>query len=54
MLTIVFAALIACFVLERFFAGWPLPKVRTWPIRVIGLNLIQLAVVVLAGDAWEK
>lgn len=22
-----------CFILERLFAGWKLPKVKTWPLR---------------------
>jgi sterol desaturase/sphingolipid hydroxylase (fatty acid hydroxylase superfamily) len=53
MLPIIFAVFIACFVLERIFIGWKLPNVRTWPVRVIGLNLVQLCVVVLAGHSWE-
>ncbi len=54
MLTIVFAVFAACFILECFFAEWSLPKVPTCAIRVIGLNLTQLAVVIVAGEAWEK
>lgn len=54
MLIIVFAAFAFCFVLERIFVGWQLPRVPTWPIRVISLNLLQLAVVLLAGETWEQ
>jgi sterol desaturase/sphingolipid hydroxylase (fatty acid hydroxylase superfamily) len=43
-----------CFVLERCFPGWALPQVRTWPLRVVALNLVQLGVVLLAGVSWEK
>lgn len=43
-----------CFALERFHPGWPLPKVKTWPFRVILVNLVQLGVVMLAGLSWER
>jgi len=43
-----------CFVLERVTPGWPLPKVKTWPFRVIVVNLVQLGVVMLAGLSWER
>lgn len=43
-----------CFVIERLFTGWRLPKVRTWPLRVVLINLVQVAVVVLAGFSWER
>jgi sterol desaturase/sphingolipid hydroxylase (fatty acid hydroxylase superfamily) len=41
-------------VLERALPGWRLPQVRTWPLRVIAVNLLQLGVVLLAGVTWEK
>lgn len=55
MLTTIFAAFTFCFcfVLERVAPGWPLPKVRTWPLRVLLVNGIQLCVVLLAGLTWE-
>jgi sterol desaturase/sphingolipid hydroxylase (fatty acid hydroxylase superfamily) len=28
--------------------------VRTWPIRVLALNCVQLGIVVLAGISWER
>jgi len=43
-----------CFVLERMIPGWPLPQVRTWPLRVVAVNLVQIGIVLLAGVTWEK
>jgi sterol desaturase/sphingolipid hydroxylase (fatty acid hydroxylase superfamily) len=43
-----------CFLVERVAPGWKLPPVRTWPMRVILINLVQLAVVLLAGVSWER
>jgi len=54
MLTYVFAVAIGCFCLERLIPGWPLPAVRTWPIRVLLVNLVQLGVVLVAGLTWER
>lgn len=54
MLSIVLICFCFCFILERFFVGWRLPSVRTWPIRVLGINAIQILVVVLAGFTWEN
>jgi sterol desaturase/sphingolipid hydroxylase (fatty acid hydroxylase superfamily) len=54
MLATIFAAFGACFVIERVRPGWRLPRVRTWPIRVLLINAVQLAVVLLAGLTWER
>jgi sterol desaturase/sphingolipid hydroxylase (fatty acid hydroxylase superfamily) len=54
MLSIVFAVFAACFILERMIPGWRLPAVRTWPLRVVLINAVQLGVVVLAGLSWER
>jgi sterol desaturase/sphingolipid hydroxylase (fatty acid hydroxylase superfamily) len=54
MLTTIFAAFGACLLLERFVPGWGLPRVRTWPLRVLALNAVQLGVVLLAGFSWER
>lgn len=54
MLPTIFAIFCFCFVLERVLPGWPLPKVRTWPLRVLLINAVQLGVVLLAGLSWEK
>lgn len=49
MLSIIIISFVFCFVLERVIPGWKLPKVPTWPIRVLLINGIQLIVVILAG-----
>ena len=53
-LTIIFSVFAFCFVLERVIPGWHLPKVRTWPLRVLAINSVQLIVVVVAGISWER
>lgn len=45
---------LGCMALERVIPGWRLPSVRTWPLRVIAINVVQLAVVLLAGVTWER
>jgi len=54
MLATIFAAFGACLLLERLVPGWGLPRVRTWPLRVLALNAVQLGVVLLAGFSWER
>lgn len=54
MLKIIFAVFAFFFILERAVPGWQLPKVRTWPLRVLLVNGIQLCVVLLAGITWER
>ncbi|GAB3223418.1 sterol desaturase family protein [Hymenobacter seoulensis] len=54
LLLIIFAAFAGCFVLERLIPGWALPRIPTWPLRVLAINLAQLLVVVVAGLTWEK
>jgi sterol desaturase/sphingolipid hydroxylase (fatty acid hydroxylase superfamily) len=44
----------ACMALERYRPGWVLPKVSTWPWRVVAANFVQLGVVLLAGLTWER
>jgi len=53
MLSYVFGVALFCIVLERAFPGWRLPHVRTWPLRVVLINLVQLGLVLLAGVTWE-
>lgn len=43
-----------CFLIERIMPGWRLPKVRTWPIRTLALNGVQIGIVLLAGISWEQ
>jgi len=54
MLVTIFIVFAACFVLERLIPGWRLPHVRTWPLRVLLVNALQLGVVLLAGVTWER
>ncbi|MFT3779240.1 MAG: sterol desaturase family protein [Ottowia sp.] len=54
MLPIILLVFVLCFVLERAWPGWPLPRIRTWPLRVLTINAAQLAVVLLAGVTWER
>jgi sterol desaturase/sphingolipid hydroxylase (fatty acid hydroxylase superfamily) len=43
-----------CFAVEHAVPGWRLPRVRTWPLRIVLVNAVQVAVVLLAGVTWEK
>jgi sterol desaturase/sphingolipid hydroxylase (fatty acid hydroxylase superfamily) len=54
MLITIFGVFVFCFALERIIPGWRLPHVRTWPVRVVLINGVQLFVVVLAGFTWER
>ena len=54
MLLPILAFAAGCIVLERLLPGWTLPKVRTWPLRIVLVNLVQLGVVLLAGISWER
>jgi multisubunit Na+/H+ antiporter MnhF subunit len=49
MLSIILSVFVFCFVLERLVPGWRLPRVRTWPFRVLAINAVQLGVVLVAG-----
>ena len=54
MLIAILCAFVFCFILERWIPGWKLPRVRTWPVRVLAINGMQLAVVIAAGFTWER
>ncbi len=54
MLTTIVAVFAGCFVLERVVPGWRLPRVRTWPVRVLAINAVQFGVVIAAGATWER
>lgn len=54
MFNILLFSFIACFVIERLFVGWKLPKVHSWYTRVVVVNVIQLSIVLIAGFSWEK
>ncbi len=42
-----------CFILERVAPGWELPIIKSWPWRVVLVNLIQICVIYVAGLSWE-
>ena len=50
----IFGIGLGCMVLERLRPGWRLPRVRTWPLRTIAINLVQLGIVLFAGQTWER
>ncbi|HUE12286.1 MAG TPA: sterol desaturase family protein [Steroidobacteraceae bacterium] len=54
MIAVILAAFAACFIVESAVPGWKLPAVRTWPLRVLSINAVQLCVVLLAGVSWER
>ncbi len=54
MLPLLIVVFCACVVFERLHPGWPLPPVRSWPYRVLAINAIQIAIVLLAGVTWER
>jgi sterol desaturase/sphingolipid hydroxylase (fatty acid hydroxylase superfamily) len=54
MLGTIVVIFVLCFLLERAAPGWRLPSVKTWPLRVIVINGLQLGVVLLAGVTWER
>jgi sterol desaturase/sphingolipid hydroxylase (fatty acid hydroxylase superfamily) len=54
MLPIILAIFALCVAIERLHPGWTLPRVRSWPLRVLAINGIQLGVVLLAGVSWER
>jgi sterol desaturase/sphingolipid hydroxylase (fatty acid hydroxylase superfamily) len=45
---------IACMIFERTRPGWKLPRVPGWWARVLGVNVVQIGVVLLAGVTWER
>ena len=53
MLATILLIFCGCLLLERLVPGWPLPRVKTWPLRVLLVNAVQLGVVLLAGVSWE-
>lgn len=54
MLPTIFAIFALCLLIERLRPGWELPRVPTWPTRVLAVNAVQLLVVLLAGVTWER
>ncbi|MBS0431371.1 MAG: sterol desaturase family protein [Proteobacteria bacterium] len=54
MILLIFAGFLVCVLVERTHAGWRLPQVPSWAFRVVAINLAQVAVVMLAGIAWNR
>jgi sterol desaturase/sphingolipid hydroxylase (fatty acid hydroxylase superfamily) len=54
MIGIILIVFAGCFLLERAAPGWRLPSVLSWPLRVLLINGVQLAVVLVAGVTWER
>ena len=54
MLITVLSIFVLCLVAERLAPGWSLPQVKTWPLRVLAVNGVQLGVILLAGMSWER
>jgi sterol desaturase/sphingolipid hydroxylase (fatty acid hydroxylase superfamily) len=54
MIAYILGIALGCFILEKALPGWQLPKVKTWPTRVILINFVQLGIVLLAGITWER
>ena len=53
MIKITLITFLFCFILERLYSGWRLPKVPTWFFRVLLVNFVQLIIVLVAGYSWE-
>ncbi len=41
-------------ILERIIPDQTLPKVKHWWYRVVFINLLQIAIVILVGNTWEN
>ena len=53
MLISLFSVFLICMIIETCWPGWVLPRVETWPIRVVTINLVQILIVWVAGLTWE-
>lgn len=53
MIPFILVVFLVCLLIEKVFAGWKLPVIRSWPLRVISVNAIQLLVVTVAAYTWE-
>lgn len=54
MFVIIILIFSACVFLEKLKPGWKLPIVKTWLVRVLAVNAVQISVVILAGLTWER
>jgi sterol desaturase/sphingolipid hydroxylase (fatty acid hydroxylase superfamily) len=53
-LSIIICVAVGLFVIERLWPANQLPKVRAWWARIILVNTVQLGIVILAGQFWDK
>jgi hypothetical protein len=53
MIAVILGIFVCCFLLERGVPGWRLPSVRTWPLRVLLVNCVQVGVVLLAAVRYS-
>ena len=51
---VVLVIAIAMMAVERMRPGRAWPSVRTWWLRAIALNLVQVGIVFLAGSTWDS
>lgn len=54
MLALLIAIAAALFYVERRWPARTLPQVEGWWARVVFVNVVQLAIVVVAGFAWDR
>jgi sterol desaturase/sphingolipid hydroxylase (fatty acid hydroxylase superfamily) len=54
MIILLFAIAAGCILVERLWPAMELPRVHAWWPRVLLINAIQLGIVVLAGETWNR
>lgn len=54
MIVVVIAIAVGMILVERAWPANELPKVRAWWARIAVINLLQLAIVLLAGVTWDR
>jgi len=51
---IIFMIAAGCILAERLWPAAELPRVNAWWGRVIVINAIQLGIIILAGETWDR
>src|ERR1700736_2456789 len=54
MIILIFAIAVGCILVERLWPAMELPRVRAWWGRVLLVNGLQLGIVLLAGQTWNR
>lgn len=54
MIVLLFLIAAGCIVVEHLWPAMELPRVRAWWPRVLLINAIQLGIVILAGQSWDR